>query len=177
MTLRMRFYTHQMMRRNISKLMAATTIAAVGLVGCGSNVQEASSEGVDRQAFASKGIEVCLSREDSAGPVTVTFQNSTLRQGNGPFNLDYEQCGRADGSSLDLDIADASGKKVLNILAGNPSVGYPNMHVHALVERFDDSHSFSDGETYTCDIDPYSLRVERRSDTDTSKSFRVWVSR
>jgi hypothetical protein len=166
-----------MTRRNITQVMAITAIAALGLVGCGSNGQEASSEDVDRQAFASRGVEVCISREANAGPMTATFLNSSLSQGNGPFNLDYVQCGRTEGTSLDFDIADASNKKVLNILAENPSVGSPDMTVTALVERLYDSHSFSSGESYTYNVGPYSVRVQRQSDTETSKFFRVWVSR
>ena len=160
-----------------SLLLALTTIATLGLVACGSSGQDESSEGVDRQAFYQiRGTEVCVSREASAGPMTVTFQNSVSSQGNGPFSLDYVQCG-VNSRVLRLDLADAEGQKVLYIGAGNPEIGYPQMTVKSVLDNQSETHSFGEGEAYTYIVGSYSVRVERQPDAEETKSLRVWVSR
>ena len=175
-----RFYTHHMTRRKISYVTAATTltaVAALGLVGCGSNGQQDANEGVDRQAFYDvRGTEVCVSRESNAGPMTVTFQNSTSSWGNGPHNLDYVQCGE-NPENIRLDVTDGGGQQVLYIGAGNPEIGSPKMTVRSVVDNKSETNSFSEGEIYTYNVGPYSVRVERQPDSTEVKTFRVWVSR
>lgn len=169
-----------MTRRKISYVTAAavlTAIAALGLVGCGPNGQRDANEGVDRQAFWDvRGTEVCVSRESNAGPMTVTFQNSTSSWGNGPHNLDFVQCGE-NPEIAKLDVTDAGGQQVLYIGAGNPEVGYPQMTVKSLVDNKSETHTFNKGENYTYNVGPYSVRVQRQPDGTEVKSFRVWVSR
>lgn len=170
-------YAHPMPRRNLARLIALTTVAAVGFVACGNSEEEASSEAVDRQAFYQvRGTEVCISREANAGPMTVTFQNNVSSRGNGPFNLDYVQCG-VNSLVLRLDVTDAEGQNVLYIGAGNPEIGYPQMTVKSLLDNQSKAHSFSDGESYTYTVGSYSVRVERQPDAEETKSFRVWVGR
>lgn len=163
--------------RNISQLIAVTTLTALSLVACGSNGQDESSEGVDRQAFYQvRGTEVCISREASTGPMTVTFQNNVSSLGNGPHRLDYIQCGK-NSEVIRLDVFDEGGSKVLYIGAGNPEIGYPQLNVRSFINNKSETHSFSDNETYTYAMGAYSVRVERQPDTEETKSFRVWVSR
>jgi hypothetical protein len=166
----------------ISKLVAITTVGALGLVACGSSGDEASSQVVDRQAaLFPLGTEICVSRDASAGPMTVTFRNSANSIGNGPFSLDYIQCGETKNSAtpevLRLDVADSNDTAVLYMGAGNPEIGYPKMTVKYLIDGKSDTHSFNVGETFTYNVGPYSVKVERRPDTDTAKSLYAVVSR
>lgn len=175
-------YAHAMARRNASQLIVVTTFAVLGLVACGSGEEGASSEAVDREAsLGPLATEVCVSREANAGPMSITFRNSAKSQGNGPFNLDYVQCGETRKSAtpevLRLDIADASGTQVLYIGAVNPELGYPKMTVTSVAGNISDTQTFSSGETHTYNVGPYSVRVERQPDTQTAKSLRVWVER
>lgn len=175
-----------MIMRRIPPLIALVTVAAFGLVACGSGGDETSAENVDRQASLSVlSAEICVSRESSAGPMTVTFRNSIRPGGNGPFNLDYIQCGehseargRSANPILRLDIADATGTNVLYMSAQNPEIGYPAVRVASWPDgEIDQTYEFAVGETFTYDMGEYSVRVERQPDTDTAKSFRAWVSR
>lgn len=160
-----------------TKVLVVTAAAALGLVACASSAEEASSENVDRQAFYQvRGTEVCISREASAGPMTVTFQNNVSSLGNGPHNLDYVQCG-VNSLVVRLDVFDDGGEKVLYIGAGNPEIGYPQVNVKSVIDNKSETHSFSNGESYTYNVGSYSVRVERQPDAEETKSFRVWVSR
>lgn len=168
--------------RRLPLLAIVGTITVLGLVACSSSDNQASSEDVERQArLYTLSTEICVSREANAGPMTVTFRNSSKSQGNGPFNLDYLQCGETSESDahevLRLDIADASGTKVLYMGAANPELGYPKMTVESLVDKGKDTHTFKEGESYTYNVGPYSVKVERQPDTATAKSLRVWVSK
>jgi hypothetical protein len=172
-----------MKRLVIARLTITATVAALGLVACSSSADEASSEDVDRQAgfLIPLVTEVCLSREASAGPMNVTFTNNATSRGNGPFTLDYVQCGRSERSAtpvvLRLNIADSSGTDVLYIGAANPEIGYPKMTVKSLADGTSVTHTFSDGESFTYNVGPYSVEVERQPDSEDAKSLRVWVSR
>lgn len=163
-----------------ARLAIITTLAALALVACSSD--EVATEGVDRQAgIIPLSTEICLSRQASAGPMTVTFTNNSTSRGNGPFNLDYVQCGESERSAtpvvLRLNVADSNGTDVIYIGAGNPEIGYPKMTVKSIIDNISNTHSFSEGETYVYNVGPYSVEVERYPDTETAKSFRVWVSR
>lgn len=168
--------------RRLPVIAIVSTIAALGLFGCSSSADETSSGEVDRQAGRYiLSTEICVSREANAGPMSVTFRNSASSQGNGPFSLDYVQCGETRESAspevLRLDIADASGTKVLYMGAVNPEIGYPKMTVESVVDGAKNTHTFSEGESYTYNVGPYSVEVERQPDTATAKSLRVWVSK
>lgn len=164
----------------ITKLLAVTTLATLGLVACGSNAENAPTEVTSRQAGMAPplNVELCVSREASAGPMTVTFRNSESSYGNGPFTLDYVQCGESPMSGLlRLDINDAEGTRVIYMGAQNVNIGYPRVNVKSVIEGVDENHTFDEGEMYTFEFGMFSVRVERQPDTDTSKSFRAWVSR
>ena len=150
--------------RNISQLIAVTTLTDLSLVACGSNGQEDSSEGVERQAFYQvRGTEVCISREAITDPMTVTFQNGVSLHGNGPFSLDYVQCGK-NSEVIRLDVFD--------------EVGYPQLNVRSFIDnQRSEAHSFGDAEISTYAMGSYSVRVERQPDAEETKSFRVWGSR
>jgi len=164
------------------KVTVVSTISALGLVACGSQQDEASPQSVDRQAAPGLlSTEVCVSRDSSAGPMTITFNNSAKSIGNGPFNLDFIQCGETVRSAapevLKLYIADSIETEVLYMGAANPELGYPKMTVKSLAEGASDTHTFNVGETYTYNVGPYSVKVERRPDTGTAKSLYAVVSR
>ena len=164
----------------ITKLLAVTTLATLGLVACGSNAENAPTEVTSRQAGMAppRNVELCVSREASAGPMTVTFRNSESSYGNGPFTLDYVQCGESPMSGLlRLDINDAEGTRVIYMAAQNVNIGYPLMNIKSVTEGVDETYTFNEGEIHNFEFGLFSVRVERQPDTDTSKSFRAWVSR
>lgn len=166
--------------RNISQLIAVTTLTTLSLVACGSSAEESSTEAVGREAGIAppRNVKLCVSREANAGPMTVTFQNSESSAGNGPFNLDYGQCGESPiNGALRLDIYDAEGTRVLFMAAMNMNIGYPEASVSYVVDRVGYVHAFSEGETHTFNVGPYSVRVQRQTDSDTAKNFIAWVSR
>lgn len=156
------------------------TLATLSLVSCGSASEESSTLAVGREAGIAppRVAELCVSRDANAGPMTVTFRNSEKSIGNGPFNLDYVQCGESPKNGpLRLDIHDAEGTRVLFMGAMNVNFGYPFMTVKSVIEGVDETHDFSEGETHTFNVGPYSVRVERQPDTETAKNFRAWVGR
>lgn len=174
-----------MSQRRLSKLPVITTfavLALLGLVACGSAAEETSTETVDRQAGIAppRVAELCVSREANAGPMTVTFRNSELPQGNGPFNLDYVQCGESPiNGPLRMNINDSEGNWVLYMAAMNVNIGYPSVNVQFIDngKGVGETFNFSEGETHVFNVAPYSVRVERQPDTEKAKIFRAWISK
>ena len=167
-------------------------IVTLGLSACRSGADEPSVSAVDRQAFGLRDVEMCISREASAGPMTVTWRGvkpkasveldaspvpeSQRSPDEGPFTLDYVSC-RTSSSPRGLHVADANGTRVLWVGASNPSANYPAVTVESLVDGTDEVHGFSEGESYTFDAGGYAVRVKREEDSSDSKHFRIWVGR
>lgn len=174
-----------MSQRRLLRLPAITTfavLALLGLVACGSAAEETSTETVDRQAGMApdRVAKLCLYREANAGPMTVNFLNSELPQGNGPFNLDYVQCGESPiNGPIRMKIMDSQGNTVLYMQAMNVNIGYPAVYVKFLDKEkgVGESFDFSEGETHDFNVGPYSVRVERQNDTDKAKNFYASISK
>jgi hypothetical protein len=55
------------------------------------------------------------------------------------------------------------------------SVSYPKMTVRSDPDNIAVTHLCSEGESYTYNVDPYSVQVERHGVKATAKSIREWV--
>ena len=95
------------MRRRVTKLLLGQLafVAALGLVGCGSDGPEgSSSRNVDRRA-ASANVAMCVGDRawDRVDGATVKFDGSKVN-GPGPFPLEGNWCDETDGDFFWADV-------------------------------------------------------------------------
>lgn len=172
-----------MISRRRPTFIVVLLVTLLGLTACGSSTEEASSDGVDREAASStKGVKVCVSSEPGASPMDVQFIIAESDAALGPFSLNSEQCAETKPADRDTDVFvsvsdSAGGGSSFLLRAWNPGIGYPFVTVSERDGSKATETKFSVGEEQVISFPPYKIRVTRLNDTNTAKSFQVKVGR
>lgn len=168
------------MRPSISRVAASMAVVSmVILSGCGS--EDRSDADGQRSADSSvPPVELCVTGRTGTS-MTVQFDGSSGSQGDGPFPLIENSCGRSTLRELEVeniraDVTDTDGTSPLLISATSPSVGLPYVTLECRPGSSNsDSNTYrlDEGERQTFDCDQYAVDVERMTDSGTAKYFQV----
>jgi len=165
-------------------LVVLVVVATLGLIGCGGDDTERSTgRSPDRQAFYQvRGTFLCVGDQADAGALRLQYESSRDANGNGPFPLSGNWCG-SNPNGIAGTVTNPDGTVVFRIFATNPEIGAPGVVLtcrHGSKSDPDyrqEQKRFSVDETHTFRCNPYTVEVERQSDTDVQKRFQAWVRR